>query len=105
MFRDTPNGQRGSPAAWCCALMVGVTATIECNYATDPGSLTPAQWSGKLAALRSRGATNTDPRVAECLAALAYWRVRRVLDADREHLNPAHVPALADMLTHEAVAL
>lgn len=81
-----------------------MTATIECKYATDPGSLSPAQWSGKLAALRSRGATNTDPRVAECLAALAYWRVRRVLDADREHLNPAHVPALADMLKHAAVS-
>jgi hypothetical protein len=80
--------------------MVGVTATILCKYATDPGALTPAQWSGKLAALRSRGAADADPRVTECLAALAYWRVRRVLDADREHLNPAHVPALADMLKH-----
>lgn len=85
--------------------MVFVTATIPCTYATDPGSRTPAQWSGKLAALRSRGATNADPRVAECLAALAYWRVRRVLDADRDHLNPAHVPALADMLTHARAAV
>jgi len=71
----------------------------------DPASLTPAQWSGKLAALRSRGATTADPRVAECLAALAYWRVRRVLDADRDHLNPAHVPALADMLRHPHTAV
>lgn len=85
--------------------MVFVTATIPCTYATDPGSRAPAQWSGSLAALRSRGATNADPRVAECLAALAYWRVRRVLDADRDHLNPAHVPALADMLTHAHAAV
>ncbi|BBY67762.1 hypothetical protein [Mycolicibacterium helvum] len=77
-----------------------MTATISCTYATDPGTLTPAQWSGRLAALRSRGATDTDMRVAECLAALAYWRVRRVLDADREHLNPAHVPALTELLEH-----
>jgi len=80
--------------------MVTMTATIECQYATDPGALSPSQWSGKLAALRSRGVTDADPRVGECLAALAYWRVRRVLDADREHLNPSHIPALADMLKH-----
>ncbi|MBV5244445.1 hypothetical protein KUF57_12970 [Mycolicibacterium sp. PAM1] len=81
--------------------MVAVTTAVEPRSSLiDPASLTPAQWSGRLAALRSRGATDAEPRVAECLAALAYWRVRRVLDADREHLNPAHVPALADMLKH-----
>ena len=74
--------------------------TIPCTSATDPASLPPAQWSGKLAALRSRGAPDNDPRIAECESALAYWRVRRVLDADRDNLNPSHLPALADLLKH-----
>lgn len=78
-----------------------MTASVEPRIGLlDPAALTPGQWSGRLAALRSRGAADDDERVAECVAALAYWRVRRVLDADRHHLDPAHVPALADMLKH-----
>ncbi len=80
--------------------MVGMTGTIPCKQATDPGALSPAQWTGRLAALRSRGATDDDPRVREADAALAYWRCRRTIDAERDRLNPAHVPALADMLKH-----
>jgi hypothetical protein len=72
---------------------------------TDPATLSPAQWQARNAALRSRGAADDDPRVVECLNALAYWRCRRVIDADREHLNPAHVPALAEMLNHAHVAV
>jgi hypothetical protein len=67
--------------------------------------MTSAQWSGRLAALRSRGASDGDHRVTECVAALAYWRVRRALDADRQHLDPAHVPALADLLKHAHAAV
>jgi hypothetical protein len=43
---------------------------------------------------------DTDPRVIECQTALAYWRCRRVIDAERSNLDPAHIPALADMLRH-----
>lgn len=75
--------------------MVSMTVTT-----TDPASLSPAQWSGKLAALRSRGAPDDDPRIAECVSALSFWRVRRVLDAERALLDPLHVPALADLLKH-----
>jgi hypothetical protein len=38
--------------------------------------------------------------VIACREALSYWRCRRVIDAEREHLAQAHVPALADMLKH-----
>jgi hypothetical protein len=76
------------------------TATEHRASAMDPATMTPAQWSGRLAALRSRGVADDDHRIAECQTALAYWRVRRVLDTEREHLAPAHVPALADMLKH-----
>jgi hypothetical protein len=40
---------------------------------TDPTALTPAQWSGRLAAYLARGRCNDDPAVAACLAALSYW--------------------------------
>jgi hypothetical protein len=69
---------------------------------TDPSALTPSQWSARLAAfLRlSRGRGNDDPDVIACREALSYWRCRRVIDAERAHLAPPHVPALADMLRH-----
>lgn len=67
---------------------------------TDPAALTPSQWSARLAAFLSRGRDNTDPDVIACREALSYWRCRRVIDAEREHLAPTHVPALADMLRH-----
>jgi hypothetical protein len=67
---------------------------------TDPAELTPSQWSARLAALKSRGAPDNDPRVTECHTALAYWRCRRVIDTERDHLDPRHLPALADMLKH-----
>lgn len=60
----------------------------------------PARWGSRLAGLKSSGAADDDPRILECHAALAYWRCRRVLDAERGRLSPEHVPALADMLQH-----
>jgi hypothetical protein len=42
--------------------------------------------------------SDNDPRVIEWHNALAYWRVRRVIDAERGQFAPEHVPALADML-------
>lgn len=70
---------------------------------TDPATLSPIQWGTRLASFKSRGTADTDPRVAECLAALAYWRCRRVIDAERAHLAPAHADALAGLLSSEAV--
>ncbi|BBX92723.1 hypothetical protein H5U98_15705 [Mycolicibacterium boenickei] len=70
----------------------------------DPASRTASSWSSTLAALKSRGVPDTDPRVLECQTALAYWRCRRVIDAERDNLNPAHIPALADMLRHPHAA-
>jgi hypothetical protein len=70
------------------------------SVATDPASRSAASWSATLAALKSRGAPDTDPRVTECHGALAYWRCRRVIDAERGKLSPEHIPALADMLRH-----
>lgn len=67
---------------------------------TDPATRSASSWSSTLAVLKSRGAPDTDPRVIEARGALAYWRVRRVIDTERENLNPAHIPALADMLRH-----
>ncbi|MGJ6122699.1 hypothetical protein QN239_08995 [Mycolicibacterium sp. Y3] len=76
-----------------------MSTAVETSRPTDPSTLTPAQWNGRSAAL-SRDAPPDDPRVAECRAALAYWRIRRAIDADRDNLDPAHVPALADLLRH-----
>ncbi|MCA2359582.1 hypothetical protein JF723_22950 [Mycobacterium intracellulare] len=65
---------------------------------TDPTALTPAQWSGRLAAYLARGRGNDDPAVAACRAALSYWRCRRVIDAEADALDPAHADALAARL-------
>lgn len=67
---------------------------------TDPAALTPSQWSARLAAFLARGRGNDDPDVISCREALAYWRCRRVIDAERGQLAPEHIPALADMLKH-----
>ena len=68
--------------------------------ATDPASRSASSWSSTLAVLKSRGVPDADPRIFEARTAPAYWRVRRVLDAERENLSPAHIPARADMLKH-----
>ncbi len=77
-------------------LSMNETATV----LSDPAALTPSQWSARLAAFLSRGRTNDDPDVIACREALSYWRTRRVIDAERANLAPAHIPALADMLRH-----
>lgn len=70
------------------------------SITVDPASRTAASWASSLAALESRGVSDNDPRVIECHNALGYWRVRRVIDAERGQLAPEYVPALADMLRH-----
>lgn len=72
---------------------------------TDPAALSPAQWSARLAGFLARGRRDTDPEVIACREALAYWRVRRVIDYERGALCPAHIPALADMLRHAHTAV
>ncbi|MDQ1249248.1 MAG: hypothetical protein QG597_3622 [Actinomycetota bacterium] len=76
------------------------------NALSDPAALTPSQWSARLASFLSRGRRNDDPDVIACREALAYWRCRRVIDAERDHLSRAVIPALADMLRrpHHAVS-
>jgi len=67
---------------------------------TDPAALTPVHWSARLAAFLARGRSNDDPDVISCREALSFWRMRRTLDAERGHLHPDHIPALADLLRH-----
>lgn len=75
------------------------------TFPTDPASRSASGWAARRAALKSRQVPDTDPRIAECDASLAYWRTRRVIDRERDHLHPDHVPALADMLRHEHPAV
>ncbi|AQA05025.1 hypothetical protein BVC93_24405 [Mycobacterium sp. MS1601] len=70
------------------------------SVATDPASRSASSWASSQAALKGRGVPDSDPRIVECRAALAYWRCRTVIDRERGNLDPAHVPALADMLRH-----
>lgn len=73
--------------------------------AADPSLKPPSSWKTRRAALLSHGAELDDPDVVECDQALAYWRCRRVIDAERHQLHPDHVPALADMLRHAHAAV
>lgn len=84
-----------------------VLRTVICSHramslvaAIDPAARTASSWSSTLAALKSRGVPDTDPRVIECHTALAYWRVRRVVDAERGNLASEHIAALSDLLRH-----
>jgi hypothetical protein len=65
---------------------------------SDPAELSPPQWQSRLASLKSHGLPDNDPRVAECRAALAYWRCRRVLDAERGKIAPDHLDELVESL-------
>lgn len=49
---------------------------------TDPLSRSAASWSARYAALKSRNVEDADPRAAECVAALAFWRLKRVIDSE-----------------------
>ncbi|WP_078313533.1 hypothetical protein [Mycobacteroides chelonae] len=71
----------------------------------DPGRRGPTSWVSRKAALKSRNVPDDDPRIIECDAALAYWKCRRIIDTQRELLDPRHIPALADMLRHEHQAV
>ena len=49
---------------------------------TKPQEVSAASHASRLAALVRHGADQTDPRVQECRAGLAYWRARNALGAD-----------------------
>ena len=46
----------------------------------DPAAFSASSWGSKLAGLRSHGATDDDPRVRECYAALRFWRIKHQVD-------------------------
>jgi hypothetical protein len=66
----------------------------------DPATMPPARLQARHAALKSHGVPDDDPRILEVRAALAWWRTRRVIDAERANLHPDHIAGLADMLRH-----
>lgn len=70
----------------------------------DPAILSPIQWGTRLASFKSRMVDESDPRVVECRAALAYWRCRRALDAEHGHISPAHLDALIGHLREAVIA-
>ncbi|WP_273490616.1 MULTISPECIES: hypothetical protein [Gordonia] len=72
---------------------------------TASGDMSASSWSARLAALVSRGAAADDPRVVECRAALAFHRVKRVVDRERDALAPADVTALQRALIGTEAAM
>lgn len=61
----------------------------------------PSKWGSRLASLKSRYLPDDDARVAECRAALSYWRCRKVIEAERDTLAPDVRDALAKVLRGE----
>ena len=73
----TTSPTRNSGAPRC-----GIVATMPTTSTADPTSMPPARWQSRLAALKSRSVSDTDPRVVACREALSYWRVRRAVEAE-----------------------
>ncbi|MCF6386538.1 hypothetical protein L2K20_06105 [Mycobacterium sp. MBM] len=71
---------------------------MESSVLMDPGSKSPPQWQSRLAALLGHGRKPDDPDVIECREALAYWRCRRVIDAEVDQIGPAGVERLIEAL-------
>jgi hypothetical protein len=71
---------------------------MEQRMTTDPASRSASGWAARHAALKSRQVPEDDPRVIECLAALAFWRCKRVIDTEAAHLVPEHADTLAELL-------
>jgi hypothetical protein len=70
----------------------------------DPASRTAASWSARYAALKSRGVEDTDPRAAECVAALSFWRLKRSIDAEvaAGHVSATYADAVTTGLRDQA---
>lgn len=91
------------PRSYAPTLFTVARMTVSTGF--DPSLMSPASWKTRRAALISHGAALDDPDIIECDQALAYWRCRRVIDAERDQLHHDHVPALADMLRHPHAAV
>ena len=72
----------------------------------DPASRTAASWSARYAALKSRGVEDTDPRAAECVAALSFHRLKRTLDAEvaAGHVSATYAETVTAGLREQAAA-
>ncbi|MBM4536280.1 hypothetical protein GS433_17985 [Rhodococcus hoagii] len=64
----------------------------------DPYVLPPQSWSARLAALKSRAVPDDDLRVVECHRALAFWRMKRAIDAARDVIGDEAAAATTDLV-------
>jgi hypothetical protein len=64
-----------------------------------PDERSSVQWQTRLAALISRGGGSSDPRVIECRAGMAFWRVAKVISAQAEQLDQAGRDLLVSQLS------
>ncbi|WP_234810351.1 hypothetical protein [Mycolicibacterium moriokaense] len=65
---------------------------------SEPDSKRASLWRAELGHLKALGRSEDDPGVRACRAGLAYWTVRRAIDAARPNLTAAGVDALAALL-------
>jgi hypothetical protein len=68
------------------------------TLSADPATVPSAHWQARLGAFKSRGVPDDDDRVVECVQSLAFWRVKRSIDAQAQQLSPSGVDALVDQL-------
>lgn len=71
---------------------------------SEPLARSALQLSTRLAALISHGATDDDPRVIEARSELAFYRVRRAIDAEAGQLSAQSVDLLVRDLMSTVVA-
>lgn len=64
----------------------------------DPLSKPMVWWRSRLGRLVAEGAGDDDSRVRECRAALSYYRIRKVVDAEAGRLSAAGVDLLTAQL-------
>jgi hypothetical protein len=55
-----------------------------------------------MAALSSHGAGPNDPRILECREALAYHKIRRVVEAERQSLSASGAALIVESLREVA---
>lgn len=71
-----------------CLHPVLVASRDMSTIVSDPAAISPLTAQSRLGALKSRRVPDDDPRVVECRQVLAYWRCRRVIDAEAAGLSP-----------------
>jgi len=77
------------------------------SVVVDPRERTAASWSGRFAALKSRGVEDSDPRAQECVAALSWHRLSKVIDGEvtSGNMSAEFAGVVKDLLAEQAVAL